>query len=92
MERKMYAVCPCCGRRATITKFIWSWDDEQDLALIKCECGSRSQMPYAEHRVLHIDIDDPYVKNQNDTHFDLLIPQGWNEKMWKKVRACISHY
>ena len=27
MERKMYAVCPSCGRRATITKFIWSWDD-----------------------------------------------------------------
>ena len=92
MERKMYAVCPCCGRRATITKFIWSWNDEQDLALIKCECGSRSQMPYAEHRVLHIDINDPYVKNQNDAHFDLLIPQGWNEKMWNKVRAGIPHY
>ena len=92
MERKMYAVCPCCGGRATITKFIWSWEDEQDLALIKCECGSRSQVPYAEHRILHIDINDPYIRDRNDTHFDLLIPQGWNEKMWNKVRASISHY
>ena len=92
MERKMYAVCPCCGRRATITKFIWSWDDEQDLAIIKCECGNRSQMPYAEHRVLHINLNDPYIKDQNDAHFDLLIPQGWNEKMWNKVSAGIPHY
>ena len=89
MERKMYAVCPCCGRRATITKFIWSWDDEQDLALTKCECGSHSQVPYAEHRVLHVDLNNPYLK---ETQFDLLLPQGWNEKMWAKVSACIPHY
>ena len=92
MERKTYAVCPCCGRRAKITKFIWSWDDQQDLALIKCECGCRSQVPYVEHRVLHIDLNNPYLKDQNDSHFDLLIPQGWSEQMWKKVSAGLAHY
>ncbi len=89
MDRKLYAVCPICGKRATITKFFWDWDTDQDIANVKCECGSRSRIPYTESRILHVDLNNPYMK---ETHFDLLLPQGWNEEMWNKVSACIPHY
>ena len=88
MERKTYAVCPRCGRRAEITKIIWDWDGEQDIALIKCVCG-RSQLPYLESRILHIDLHNPYMK---EAHFDLLVPPGWDDSMWSKVSACLQKY
>ena len=88
MERPLYAVCPRCGSRAKITKFIWDWEEDESIALIKCTCG-KSQMPYAESRVLKIDLMNPYM---HEDHFDLLVPPGWNQEMWNKVSAGLSQW
>ncbi len=86
MDRPLYAVCPRCGRRAKITKFFWDWEEDETIALIKCTCG-KSQMYYAESRVLQIDLVNPYM---HEEHFNLLVPPGWNRDMWNKVSAGLS--
>ena len=86
MKRTLYAVCPRCGSRAKITKFIWDWDKDENIALIQCTCG-KSQMYYAESRVLKIDLDGPYM---HEAHFDLLVPPGWDQEMWNKFSAGLT--
>ncbi len=83
MKRPLYAACPRCGNRAEIIKMIWDWDNDQNLALVKCRCGT-SQVPYSESRVLKIDLPNPYMHDENN-HFDLLVPPGWNEEKWEKI-------
>ena len=85
MERILYAICPRCGMRANIIRHIWSWEEYQDIVLVKCACG-RSQLPYDESRVLKVDLDNPYMKEE---HFDLLVPPGWTYDRWEKIIACI---
>ena len=88
MERPLYAVCPRCGQKAQITKFIWDWDGEQDIALVKCRCG-KSRLPYCESRVLKVDLNNPYMKEE---HFDLLVPPGWNREMWEKFQGVLARW
>ena len=57
--------------------------NDQNIALVKCQCG-RSQVPYSESRVLQIDLPNPYMHDENN-HFDLLVPPGWNEEKWQKI-------
>ena len=40
MERKLYAVCPKCGKRAGVTGIRWDWDAQQDFAKLRCVCGT----------------------------------------------------
>ena len=85
MNRPLYAACPLCGNRAEIKKMIWDWDNDQNIALVKCKCsGKMQQVPYSESRVLKIDFLDPYMHEENN-HFDLLVPPGWNEENWRKI-------
>ena len=88
MDRKLYAACPRCGRRAEIRKFIWDWDEDVSFAQVRCVCGD-SQIPYAERRVLKIDIKEAFLK---EDHFDLLVPPGWEYDMLKHVKAGLPKY
>ena len=88
MKRRLYAVCPRCGKRAKIHSHYWNWELDTDIYRIRCECG-RSEIPYAESRVLQIDLNDPRMK---ECHFDLLLPQGWTQDMWDKVSSSIPHW
>ena len=88
MKRKLYAVCPKCGRRAAIISHRWDWNNEEDIVLVKCTCG-RTEMPYRESNILPVDISSPYMKENN---FDLLIPPGWEKDqraLWNKVGRCL---
>ena len=85
MNRTLYAVCPCCGNRAEIRNTVWDWNNDQSIVLVKCKCtGKLQQVPYSESRILKIDSLDPYLPEENN-HFDLLVPPGWNEEMWNKI-------
>ena len=88
MKRPLYAVCPRCGNRAEIIKMIWDWDNEQNIALVKCKCG-RSQIPYSESRIHKIDLLNPYMHEENN-HFDLLVPPGWTPEMWQKLQKILT--
>jgi len=90
MERKLYAVCPRCGNRAAITKTVWDWDGEQDIALVKCTCGT-SRMPCTESRIIKVDIPNPYMHEENN-HFDLLVPPGWNDQMWNRIKNSLTKW
>ena len=86
MERKLYAVCPRCGSRARIVKFIRGRDEGEKAAEIRCACGP-GRVPYAESRILQIDLDNPYMR---ESHFDLLLPPGLTRNLWNKVSAGLS--
>ena len=92
MERKLYAACPRCGMRAEIARTYWDWDSDQDIALVRCKCTRGPQpVPFLESRVMKVDLDYPYMHDEND-HFDLLLPPGWNEAMWEKLRAVLTKW
>ena len=86
MERPLYAVCPRCGRRARIAKFIWDWEEDEAMAVVRCACG-QSMLPYLESRVLKIDLNNPYM---TENHFDLLVPAWWSPEMWNRVSAGLA--
>lgn len=86
MKRELYAFCPKCCKRAKIIKFVWDWDGEQSVAIVKCSCG-KWPLPYSESRVLKIDFDNCYM---HEAHFDLLVPPGWNQDMWNKLSKCFE--
>lgn len=82
MNQELYAVCPGCGGRATVTAFRWDWEQEESYAQVECTCG-RSEVPYAEGRVLEIGVNNPYFR---EDRFRLLIPSGWErDDKWHKV-------
>ena len=89
MTRELYAVCPKCGRRAKILSHRWDWNEDQDIVTVKCICG-RAEMPYRESNILTVDLNNPYMKQNN---FDLLIPPGWEAdkyNLWNKVSKCLT--
>ena len=88
MGRPLFAVCPRCGNRADLTKIIRDREEEESIALIRCTCG-RSQMVFTESRILHIDLDNPYMR---ENHFDLLLPPGWTKDMWNRISAGLSSW
>ena len=88
MERSVYTVCPCCGRRAKITKYVWDRDQAQCCALVNCICG-QFQIPYSESRILKIDLNNPYMR---EVHFDFLIPAGWNHDIWNRFSKCLPQW
>ena len=88
MTRELYAVCPKCGKRARIQSHRWDWEREEDMVLVKCTCG-RAEMPYRESNILPVDINNPYLKENN---FDLLIPPAWaadRYNLWNKIGKCL---
>jgi len=88
MIRILYAVCPRCGMRAAIEKVFWDWDQEQDLARIRCpDCG-QTQVPYSGERIRHIGVD-PYLKEEP---FDLLVPPDWDVHRWDAFRKCLARW
>ena len=82
MARPLYAICPRCGMRAEVVKFVWNWEEDESEALVQCRCG-RSMLPYLENRVIPVDLRNPYMHEENN-HFDLLVPPGWNDDMWSQ--------
>ncbi len=92
MKRKLYAACPRCGMRAEISKMVWDWDRDQNIALVKCSCtGKPQRVPYSESRVMKVDLVNPYMHEENN-HFDLLLPLGWTEDMWNKLHAFLTKW
>ena len=86
MEKKRYAVCPRCGKRAKILSYRWDWDAQQDFAKVKCVCGV-SEVPFDENRIVDIDLNNPYMEV---THFRLLMPAGMDrEGTWNKIGGCL---
>ena len=88
MVRELYAVCPKCRKRARIQSHRWDWDQDEDIVLVKCTCGC-AEMPYRESNILPVDLNNPYMKENN---FDLLIPPGWEGdryEMWNKIGKCL---
>ena len=83
MNRPLYAVCPSCGNKAAVRKFSWDGKEETH-AVIRCVCG-RYQVPYAQNRVLPIDLCNPYMPEE---HYDLLIPAGWDNDLWNRISRC----
>ena len=78
MDRPLYAGCPRCGMRARIEKTYWDWDQDEDIAVVKCKNCGRSRYPYRESRIVHLDYWNPGAGPEN-SHYDLLIPPGWTE-------------
>lgn len=91
MKRPLYAACPLCGNRAQITKMVWDWDRDENVALIKCDCGNKARLPYSESRVIRIDINNPYMHEENN-HFDLLVPPGWTEEKWERLSKVLTQW
>ena len=87
MERKLYAVCPKCGKRAGVISIRWDWDAQQDFAKLRCVCGT-AEVPFDENRVVDIDLDNPYMEQ---THFRLLMPVGMEERTWNMIGGCLMH-
>ena len=87
MERKLYAVCPGCGKRAKIVSHRWDWDADRDFAKVKCSCGTR-EVPFDEDRIVEIDLNNPYMEQ---AHFRLLMPAGMEERAWTKIGGCLMH-
>ncbi len=69
---------------------IWDWDNDQNIALVKCECG-KSQIPYSESRVLKIDSLDPFIHDE-ENHFDLLVPPGWTDEKWGIISKQLTRW
>ena len=90
MDRPLYAACPRCGMRAEIEKFLWNWEEDESEALVRCRCG-RSRLPYLESRVIPVDIPNPYMHEENN-HFDLLVPAGWNDEMLKRFMKPLERW
>ena len=88
MTRPLYAVCPRCGKRAKIIKFIRNDEEDERDALIKCTCG-RYQIPYLEGQVVPIDLVNPYMK---EDHYDLLIPAALTEEMWNRISKSLTNW
>lgn len=85
MERTLYAVCPCCGKRAKIASHRWDWNEGQDFAQVKCSCGTR-EVPFDQERIVDIDLDNPYMEQ---THFRLLMPAGMQAETWNMIGGCL---
>ena len=88
MQRPLYAVCPRCGSRAEITRFIRDMEEDESFAMIKCACG-RYRIPYVEGRVVSVDLNNPYMK---EDHYDLLLPAALTEDMWNRVSKCLTNW
>ncbi len=92
MKRKLFAACPRCGMRIEIMKTVWDWDNDQNIALVKCRCtGKLMQVPYAESRVMKVDLANPCMHEENN-HFDLLLPPGWTEDMWNRLHVFLTKW
>lgn len=87
MNRILYAVCPRCGKRATIIRHRWDWENEQDYVLVRCTCG-RFEVPYDDSRVLDIDLNNPYMEEE---HFKLLLPPDWDDSRWSMIGGHMMH-
>ena len=85
MNRTLYAVCPCCGRRAEVRKLCWNYEEEETSAVIRCMCGL-FRVPYSERRIIPIDLNNPYMPEE---HFDLLVPAGWHGDIWNRLSRCM---
>ena len=87
MDNQVYALCPRCGKRARIISHRWDWDQDQDYAQLRCDCG-RSELPYLESRIIDINLRNPYMKQ---CRFRLLIPPGLDrDNMWNKIGKCLT--
>ena len=87
MERVIYAICPGCGKRAQITGHRWDWNEDQDYAQLICECG-RSEVPFAEERVLDINLNNPYMR---ESHFRMLVPECEDkDEIWDRIGRCLA--
>ena len=86
MAKELFAVCPRCGRRAKVVSFRISWEFEEKIAQVQCLCG-RSEIPYSPRRVLPVDLNNPYMREQ---HFDLLLPVYLGrDNLWNKIGQCL---
>ena len=86
MEKEIVAICPRCGGRAKVRSFRYDWDRDEEMAQLKCRCG-RSEVPYLESRVLDVDLQNPYMKEQ---HFRVLIPENMDAQTWSKISRCLT--
>ncbi len=86
MEKELIAICPKCGMRAKVMSYRYDWDQDENMAQLKCQCG-RSEAPYLESRVLDVDLRNPYMKEQ---HFRVLIPENMDAQTWSKISRCLT--
>ena len=86
MEKEIIAICPRCGMRAKVVSIRYDWNKDEDLALLKCQCG-KSEVPYFESRVLDVDLCNPYMREE---HFRVLIPESMDENTWSRISRCLT--
>ena len=85
--RPLYAACPRCGTRADIRKRIWDGEEDLCYALVRCGRCGQSTVPYLEHRIVPVDLNNPYMPEE---HYDLLLPPGWTPEMWSRFSTVLT--
>ena len=83
MKRKLFTLCPGCGRRVPVTKVIPGREDAQGTARVKCGCG-QFEVPYSEYKVIR---HTPDIPGEKAEPYDFLLPMGWDREMWEKFQG-----